>query len=68
VHVSPVRLFRQARQTKAEQLCDELNGQLYQFELLVGIACIFGSVVACATTTAFYLIWKGYVGSTYNRW
>jgi len=60
--------FRQAQQTKAEQLCDEINGQIYQFELLVGVACIFGSVVACATTTASYLIWKGYVGSTYNCW
>lgn len=66
---SDLEAFRSARQpTKAEQLCEELNGQLYQFEILVGIACIFGTLIACGTTTASYLIWKGYVGSTYNCW
>ncbi|HXG89698.1 MAG TPA: hypothetical protein VNJ02_15320 [Vicinamibacterales bacterium] len=65
---SDLEPFRPARQTKAEQLCDELNGQLYQFEILVGIACIFGGLIACGTTTASYLLWKGYVGSTYNCW
>jgi hypothetical protein len=61
--------FRQASQpTKVEQKCDEINQQMYQFELLVAFACIFGTVIACGTTTASYLIWKGYVGSTYNCW
>jgi hypothetical protein len=61
--------FRQASQpTKAEQKCDEINQQLFQFEILVAAACIFGTVIACGTTTASYLLWKGYAGSTYNCW
>lgn len=66
---SDLEALRPARQpTKAEQKCEEIQGQLYQFELLVFVACVFGGPIACATTTASYLIWKGYAGSTYNCW